>query len=643
MSLSARLTLILTAVLAVGALIGDRLHRSVFERQFGSVERIKAEEAARQARRAIENEAGDLARDAARIAWSDRFHAAIARPNATLDGELLEPAVLRASGVDVVAITEVDGKVRFLHVQHPDHSDWTSLRMLPAESINLMQIVGRSLDVEGVADERGPLAAGLVATEHGPLLVAARNLVPATKEDRRRGVVVVGRFLGEAMDAELEKRLGFGVDVWPVGATSMPPEVAEQQDKATATPVPVVVPVDEQRLDVYATLDDIRRRPEFLVRTVLQRDVSVAAAIAIRSGLLMSLSVSLGLLLALVVALRFFVLRPIAKLTKMAVEIGEQEDYSLRVASDRADELGVLARELDRMLERLEEARRQVIETARAAGMSEIAMGILHNVGNVLNSVNISTSVLSERVSGLCVSDLSNLAEVLKERSNDLARFVTEDPQGKHLQPFLSALVDQLSGDRDLIAREIEALSTGIEHVCELVKSQQGFARSTQLVERVQVERLVEDAVKMTARARGAETLDIEIDLEADLPTLVIDRHKALEILVNLVQNARQAIEEAAPRPEGHKLRVRAHRGFAGKLRIEVRDSGVGIAHEDLTRIFQLGFTTKSKGSGLGLHSAANGAKSLGGSLIAESPGRGQGASFILELPFKAQQEREAA
>jgi signal transduction histidine kinase len=643
MSLSARLTVLLAAVLAVGVLVGDGLLRGHFERHFGSVERLEAEETARLARRAIEREADDLGRDAAQVAWSDQLHELLSQPSTQLDSGLLEPRLLAATGLDVVALVEPDGRVRHLHVRHPDAPSVTALGILPAQAVNLALIFGRALDAQGNADERGVLAAGLVATEAGPLLVAARNLVPASHDEQRRGIVVVGRFLGAGLERQLEQRLGFGVDVWPIGAASMPLDIALVQDRATASHVPIVVAVSDERLEAFSTLDDVRKRPEFLVRTVLSRDISVATSVAISSGLLSSLSLSLGLLLVLLVALRALVLRPIAALSRSVVRIGESEDFSIRVDAGRNDELGALAAEFNRMIERLEEARRQVIETARAAGMSEIARGILHNVGNVLNSVNISASILGERVQGMCIEDLAELTEVLRQKSDVLATFLTQDPQGKHLQPFLSALVAQLASDRAEIAHEIESLSTGLEHVCELVKSQQGLARSKQVTERVTVERLVADAVTMTAGARAGKPLSVEIDLEEDLPALLIDRNKALEIIVNLLQNARQSIEEFGPRTGGHNLIVRAHRSFGGRLRIEVRDTGVGIDQEFLTRIFQLGFTTKAKGSGLGLHTAANGARSLGGSLSAESPGRGQGATFALELPFGTQSDKEAA
>jgi len=643
MSLSVRLTLLIVGLLAIGALSSDRLHRRIFERQFGAVERFEAEETARLARTAIESAAADLGRDMAHIAWSDRLHEALTRPSTKLDGEVLEPAVLVANSFDVLAILEPAGKVRFLHVSHPDHAGVTALHMFPAESVNVTQLLGQALDAHGAVQERGVIASGLVVTEEGPLLLAARNLVPATRSDVRNGVVVAGRFLGDALDRELEQRLGIGVDVWPIGPSTLPPDVAVYQDRVTASPTPVVVAVDDDRLDVYSTLDDIRKRPQLLVRTVLRRDTAAAAGVAIQSGLLTSLSLSLGLLLALIIALRALVLRPIGELTHSVVRIGEEGDYSIRVDTGRSDEIGALAREFNRMLERIEEARHQVIETARAAGMSEIAMGILHNVGNVLNSVNISTTMLSEQVQEMCIDDLTELAAVMRRRSGDLAHFLTQEPQGKQLLPFLSALVEQLSSDRKQLLLEIESLSSGLAHVCELVKSQQGLARNTQVTERVAVERLVADAVRMTAGARAGSALAVDVQVDADLPALLIDRNKALEILVNLLQNARQSIEEHGLRASGHRLLVRALRGFGGKLRIEVSDTGVGIDHELLTRIFQLGFTTKPKGSGLGLHTAANGAKTLGGSLSAESLGRGHGATFVLELPYAARNEREAA
>ncbi len=643
MLLATRLTMIVAGVLAVGAVVGHALHREHFERHFGAVERIEAQETAHLAQRAIDQLLDEVGRDATRFAWSDRFHAAIGRPNATLDGELLDPEVLSASGIDVAAILEIDGKVRFLSVRHPDDPGVTGLRLLPNESINLSQILGRALDGTGIATERGVLAQGLVYTEAGLLLLAARNLVPSSREETRRGIVLAGRFMGQSVDKELERRLGYSLDVWPVGLASLPDDVRVHEETATASPEPVVIAVNTDRLDVYSTLEDIRRRPELLVRTVLQRDISIAANLAIESALLTSLSLSLFLLLALVVSLRYTTIRPLARLTRMMEQVGKREDYSIRVDEGRKDEVGALAREFDVMLERLEEARRQVIETARAAGMSEIAMGILHNVGNVLNSVNISTSLLTERVESMCIDEIVQLSDILRQHAGNLAKFVSEDPQGQHLQPFVSALAEQLSNDRTALASEIQSLASGIEHVCELVKSQQGLARNTLVVERVAVERLVDDAVRMTASARPGKAFGIQVELEDDLPTLVVDRNKALEILVNLLQNARQAVEEAGPRPDGHRVTVRAHRSFGGRLRIEVRDTGIGIPPENLTRIFQLGFTTKSKGSGLGLHTAANGAKSLGGALVAESNGPGHGASFYFDLPFGSQSEKEAA
>ncbi|HWN66657.1 MAG TPA: ATP-binding protein [Haliangium sp.] len=105
-----------------------------------------------------------------------------------------------------------------------------------------------------------------------------------------------------------------------------------------------------------------------------------------------------------------------------------------------------------------------------------------------------------------------------------------------------------------------------------------------------------------------------------------------IEILLNLVSNARHALRDSG-RPD-KRLRVRVEAADAQRARIHVEDNGLGIAPEHRERLFRLGFTTKHDGSGIGLHSSANAAQELGGSLTFHSDGPGQGARFTLELPL---------
>lgn len=633
MSLSARIALIIGAALLLGAAALDWTFGVVFDRHFHDTEVSLAHEAGTALRRAVEDQAAELGRDGARIALHDGLHAAIQRRDlGVFAGALLAPEALAATGLDLVYITDLEGRVVFAHVAHPDRGV-TSLRRFPREALNLTQIIGAEPLMPGRKTDRGVLATGLTVTEAGPLVIAARGLMPLTREEPRRGYVLLGRFLGEAMDAELEARLGRSLEVWPVGTLDAPAEVRAVEERVTSSPEPVLDFRSDEWLDVYTSLEDVHRRPEFIVRLGMRRDVAAAATLAGRSGLLMSLTLCCVLLMVLLACLRRMVLRPLGALTAAVVRAGEQEDYGVRVASGRGDEIGTLGTEFDGMLERLEEARAQVIESARSAGMSEIAQGILHSAGTVLNSVNTSVGVLRERVLDLPLGDLSQLVDVLERNAEDLPTFMREDPRGRHLVRYLRALEETLWAEHDAVREEVGTLEKGIERVCDLIKSQESNAGRATLMQRTEVRRILSDLENLVELNVGDAVTSLEFQVDDRELTLTTDRHVVGEILLHLVQNAWDAIQSFGPRPEGHSLSVRVSRELGRTIRFSVKDSGIGVDPSLATGIFEMGFTTRPGGSGIGLHAAANSAKLLGGRIEMTSEGIGQGATFSLVLP----------
>jgi C4-dicarboxylate-specific signal transduction histidine kinase len=172
-------------------------------------------------------------------------------------------------------------------------------------------------------------------------------------------------------------------------------------------------------------------------------------------------------------------------------------------------------------------------------------------------------------------------------------------------------------------------LSKNIEHIKEIVAMQQGYAKLVGVPERVAVASLVEDAVRMNAGAfsRHGVTLQRQLD---ESQTIVVDKHKVLQILVNLLRNAKYACEESGKADKQVTVRVASRAGGVG---IAVADNGIGIHREHMAKMFTHGFTTKNDGHGFGLHSGALSARELGGSLHVDSAGPGQGATFTLELP----------
>jgi signal transduction histidine kinase len=277
-------------------------------------------------------------------------------------------------------------------------------------------------------------------------------------------------------------------------------------------------------------------------------------------------------------------------------------------------------------------AHQKLLETSRLAGMAEVATAVLHNVGNVLNSVNVSATVLIDQARESKVVNLIKIGAMLRDHAGSMTAFLADDPKGRRIPGYLVSLADQVTAERSVTHAELDQLRKNIEHIKEIVAMQQQHAKAPGVAETVLVSELVEDALRMNVGAMAAPGFTWVREFEPGVTTAV-ERHKVLQVLVNLIQNAKQACEESGRSDPQVILRV-TRAGAA--VAVGVRDNGVGIAAENLTRIFAHGFTTKKNGHGFGLHSGALAAKELGGSLTAQSAGVGRGATFTLELPFQS-------
>ncbi len=282
----------------------------------------------------------------------------------------------------------------------------------------------------------------------------------------------------------------------------------------------------------------------------------------------------------------------------------------------------------------------ELIETSRLAGMADVATGVLHNVGNVLNSVNVSGQLVAERVKTSRISGLSKAVALIEQHADDLATFITADERGKLLPEFLRALSEQLDSERGFVMEELDTLMKNVEHIKEIVNMQQSFATTSGVTIPVSLTDLAEDGLKTNDASFLRHNVTVLREYE-ELPQVTTDRHKVLQILVNLIGNAKQAL--AAADADEKRLTLRVVRSHKNRVAVEVEDNGVGISTDNLSRIFQHGFTTKKKGHGFGLHSSALAAKELGGALTAHSDGHGQGATFTLELPFTHAEDKTPA
>jgi PAS domain S-box-containing protein len=279
---------------------------------------------------------------------------------------------------------------------------------------------------------------------------------------------------------------------------------------------------------------------------------------------------------------------------------------------------------------KVESLHKELLLTSHQAGMAEVATGVLHNVGNVLNSVNVSATLLSDRLRGCPAQNIIKALDLVREHQANLAAYLADDPKGKLLPGYLQTLAEHLAGEQKEMMEEFEGLAKNIEHIKEIVAMQQNYARLCGVVETLPAAELVEDAIRLNLGAFERHGITVVRDFRP-VPPVTVDKHKVLQILVNLLRNAKYALDEQGP-PE-KRLTLRIEPRGPERIGISICDNGIGIAPENLTRIFGHGFTTRRDGHGFGLHSGALAAKQMGGELTAASDGLGAGATFCLELP----------
>jgi PAS domain S-box-containing protein len=279
----------------------------------------------------------------------------------------------------------------------------------------------------------------------------------------------------------------------------------------------------------------------------------------------------------------------------------------------------------------LQRAHAELVQASRQAGMAEVATNVLHNVGNVLNSVNTSASIVMDQVRASKWKGVPRVVELLEPHADDLGGFLMRDERGRQVFEYLKSLSNFLSAEHTAMLGELNGLTKNIEHIKQIVSMQQSYAKASGVEEIHSPALLVEDALRIHNGALERHHVRLARDF-AKVPDIIADKHKVLQILINLIGNAKYALTEKVNGDRALTIGMRS--GGKDRIQIFVADNGIGIARENLIRIFSHGFTTRKNGHGFGLHSGFLAAKEMGGSLSVQSDGPGQGAIFTLELPI---------
>jgi two-component system, sensor histidine kinase ChiS len=281
---------------------------------------------------------------------------------------------------------------------------------------------------------------------------------------------------------------------------------------------------------------------------------------------------------------------------------------------------------------RMRRLQEELREKSHQSGMAGVAAGVVHNLGNVLNSINVSSSLIEDTVRSSHSGTVLNVAEILAEHADDLYGFLSSE-RGAQIPALLKHVGEHLVEGQTQAASELAHLRKKLDHIQHIVSLHQNVASVIGVDELFAPADLTEMALRLSIPEKSARRIRVEQRLE-ELPLVRGDKHKALQIVVNLVRNAHQALEASGR--EDPVLKVTARR-TSGTVEVVVEDNGVGISKEVAPLLFTQGFTTKGTGHGLGLHTSALLAKELGGTLSFRSEGADRGATFILELPIPSE------
>jgi two-component system, NtrC family, sensor kinase len=610
-SIRLKVTALIAGVCVILAAAEILVAQRVITPSFADLEQADARTSMRRVEYALELRLDRLATAARDWGdWSDTYRF-VQHQNPNYSTESATDVDLKQLEVDCFAVLDLKGHLLLVK----------ELPLADGKQAHLDLLRGKSLPQDfpwPSSLQFGESLKGFVHSDRGTFMLAGAPVLDGKGGGPVRGMILMGRLLSSEEVRNVGAQAQTELEI-------LPPPAQGDADGLTAT---------KSATQVYHSINDIYGRPIMTVRVDVPREITrrgrsaVTYAAAYLSGALAVLIV------LLIVVLNRVVLRPLDLVTRHAVAIGKDTDLTMQLNLDRNDETGILARELDRMVMRLAESRRQLVDRSFEAGYAEMAKGVLHNIGNAMTPIGVRLARLRDRLLTAPVEETELAAAELSGPSTDPQR-------GADLREFIRLASKDLASTIGAATADVEIISRQTTAVQSILSEQRSAARNEHVIEAVRLPELVTQAMEIVpdfARTR----LSIQMDESLQRVGVVhIARTVLRLVLQNIIINAADAVSEASKRRG--LLRVKAEIACdagAERLQLHCEDDGIGIARENLSRLFDKGFSTKSRRthSGIGLHWCANAIGALGGRIWATSEGRGKGASIHFAVPLPARE-----
>jgi sensor domain CHASE-containing protein len=615
-NLSSKVVLLLCGLFAAYGVADYTVQRAVILPSFESLEADLARTDMERVTRAIDGELTQLQTFCADWGnWLETYDFMAGDAPDFIENNM-NKSTIESAGLELVAYLDPDARFVWRKGFDPVTHENLEFRMLDADSLATGHPFRDAI-------KHGQPAQGIVVTEHGPAMLVAAPILDGAGNGPHRGSVMLARLITPAVAARLAEQAQVRLQVSTLDTS------ASRTDATAAANSPRIVR-REATNEVYRNLADIFGQPAVTLRVDVPRSVSAQGRDAIGYALGSLFAAGAIVLLVMIVALRRLVLTPVSRMTQYAVAIGEGDDLTLRMAVSRPDELGVLAREFDRMVDKLADARRRIADQSFEAGAAQVASGVLHNIGNAMTPLGVTVVCLQERLQHVPAGEIEMVLAELEAGVSDPGRKAD-------LEQFLRLAVRELTRTIASSGEDVDCLARQAEVIQRTLAQEIRPAESGPMVESVRLTELVERSVEMVPPALRA-CLTVELDpAVAQTDALRLPRITLQQVFQNLIQNAAEAVRQAGREHGTLRIGCSLVAGAAGQqLLLRFTDDGVGISPEHLPRIFEKGFSTKSRATnfGIGLHWCANALNALGGSIRAEDAGP-TGATLQVLVPLR--------
>jgi len=475
---------------------------------------------------------------------------------------------------------------------------------------------------------------GLIDTPHGPLLVVAKPILHNDQQRPPAGTLMMGRFLDESAVARLAEQTKLPLDISPADKQAPSNWIGSAAKGLAHSKIDLVEGADQWQ--ARSTLSDLYGHPFLRIQVDTPRHISSRGAAAVSASLWTLAATGLMMMAVMLWLLQRAVLRPISTLSGHVLKVGADDNLHTHLDLKRKDEVGLLARTFDDMMDRLAEVRRLLIDQSFHSGVAEMASGVLHNIGNAITPLKVKLSALQSDLGAAPVAEMEQAAA-------ELASPATSEERRSDLSKFIELAGVELAGLVKSSREEVVDAAQQVVHVQEILADQEQFSRSARVMESVDMAAVMGDAAAgLSPEMKSAVQIEITPSV-TETGTVVGTRAALQQVATNLLVNAAESIL-LTDSGKGKVTVMAAQEGVQGQpaTHLQIEDNGAGIQPENLERLFERGFSTKDQnGSGHGLHWSANMVKTLNGRITAQSEGVGCGACLHIWLPLDQKSVRQ--